>query len=73
VDEIFVQGVATSDQAERQQLYWEAAEIMNEELPYIALYSPQNVIAYNNGLHITPGNSYAYITWDIENWALAGN
>ena len=70
IDEIFELGVATSDQAERQKLYWEAAEIFNEEqAPYVYLFSPHNAVAFNKGLAgFRPASSYNFITWDMVKW-----
>ena len=50
VDDLFTQGVATTDLAERKRIYTELAVILNEELPWIYLWSSNSLYAVNNRL-----------------------
>ena len=42
--------MATTDLAERKRIYTELAVILNEELPWIYLWSPNSLYAVNNRL-----------------------
>ncbi len=41
VDELIAQGIATTDQAARTEIYQQIAEILMEELPWVCLYIGQ--------------------------------
>lgn len=45
VDELVEAGRATFNQEERRKIYWEIQAILNEELPYVFLYSIDSVAA----------------------------
>lgn len=48
VDELTEKGRSTFNQEIRKQCYWEIQEILNEELPYVFLYSTDGVSAMNH-------------------------
>ena len=70
-DELMSQGVATSDPDARQQTYWQASAILNDELPSIFYYTPSVFYGVNKGLKgLAPSADPGYVTWNIENWYL---
>lgn len=50
VDALIEAGAATGDQEERAELYAQAQEIIWEEAPWVFLYSPDNLAAYDSDL-----------------------
>jgi len=48
VDRLIERGRATFDQEERRKIYWEIQEILNRDLPYVFLYSRNNLAAHAN-------------------------
>ncbi len=69
LDELFQQGVAVSDIEERQEIYWEASAIQNEELPSLFLFTPSRFWGVNKGLGgLKPSADPGYLTWNIEEW-----
>jgi peptide/nickel transport system substrate-binding protein len=70
-DELMSQGVATSDSDARQQTYWQASAILNDELPSLFYYTPSVFYGVNKGLKgLAPSADPGYVTWNIENWYL---
>ena len=55
VDEIIEAGLATSDQAERKELYFRFQEILAEEQPYLFAYAPLVRDGMDVGLTFTDG------------------
>lgn len=51
VDELFEQGVATVDPAERQEIYAQLIEIVQEDAVYIPIFFRQSPIAYDKDLN----------------------
>lgn len=70
VDKLLDEGLETLNQEERKEIYTEFAKIMNDELPWIPLYVPNLVQAYNSNLkNYEPGifrNFYNIHNWIIE-------
>lgn len=68
-DKLIEQGAKSLDQAQRKSAYNEWAKLMNEEVPFVYLYSPNEVRAYNPNL-----KNYNYSTYtefpNIQNWYL---
>jgi glutathione transport system substrate-binding protein len=50
VDALIEAGAATGNQEERAELYAQAQEIIWEDAPWVFLYSPDNLAAYDNDL-----------------------
>ncbi len=74
VDELFVAGRATTDQAERVIIYTEVATILNEEVPWIFLWSPNANFAYNNRLVGFEPPSYVNTPmWNADKWSVSGD
>ena len=71
LDELFKQGRATTDTAQRKKVYTEAAKILNEECPWIYLWSPNSIHAYNKRLVGFKPPSYAtHFVWNAEDWSV---
>jgi peptide/nickel transport system substrate-binding protein len=68
LDELFQMGVATPDVDERQKIYFEAAEILNDELPMIWLFSPDMLIGVNAGLDDVAQVHIKNITCSAAEW-----
>ena len=66
-DELMNKGLATLDINERKEIYKEFGILMNEELPWIPLYSQNVVSAYNSKLNNYEPNTYLGF-YDVENW-----
>lgn len=72
IDELYPQGQATGDLEERKAIYTEIAQILNEECPWIWLYSPNSVYGVSRRLqgHLPP----SYIDnkfWNAEEWSVS--
>ncbi|HEX4951143.1 MAG TPA: ABC transporter substrate-binding protein [Blastocatellia bacterium] len=50
IDDLFAQASSTIDPQQRARLYFEAQEILTQDLPYFWLYEPRGVSAYNAAL-----------------------
>jgi peptide/nickel transport system substrate-binding protein len=72
LDELFPQGRSTADLNQRKQIYTEAATIMNDELPWIYLWSPNSIFAVNKRLVGFKPPSYAtHNMWNADEWTVA--
>ena len=64
VDQLFKDAVATTDKAEREALYKEAIQIIQEECVDLPIYYTTNLYAYTKGLNLTLyGNYYLVNEW----------
>ncbi|MBV8718169.1 MAG: hypothetical protein JOZ65_24130 [Chloroflexi bacterium] len=73
LDELFPQGRSTADLNQRKQIYTEAATIMNDELPWIYLWSPNSIFAVSKRLVGFKPPSYAtHDMWNAEEWTVTG-
>ena len=71
LDDLFKQGRATPDKAQRKQIYTKAAQLLNEELPWIFLYSPNAISGYNKRLQGFKPPSYGtHQVWNAEEWSV---
>ncbi|MDQ2787802.1 MAG: ABC transporter substrate-binding protein, partial [Chloroflexota bacterium] len=69
IDALLVQGRATPDRAKRKQIYTQLATILNEELPWIYLWSPNSIHGLTKRLQGFKPPSYAtHIVWNAEEW-----
>jgi peptide/nickel transport system substrate-binding protein len=72
LDELFPRGRSTADLNQRKQIYTEAATIMNDELPWIYLWSPNSIFAVNKRLAGFKPPSYAtHDMWNADEWTAA--
>ena len=70
-DELMAQAESVSDLEARQQAYWQASAILNEELPSLFTYTPSVFYGVNKGLAgLAPSADPFYLTWNIEDWRL---
>ena len=59
------------DPAERQAVYTEIAKILNDDLPWIYLWSPNSVFAFRNRLQGFAAPSYSNNKfWNAETWSV---
>ena len=73
LDELFPKGRSTADLNQRKQIYTEAATIMNDELPWIYLWSPNSIFAVSKRLTGFKPPSYAtHNMWNADEWTVAG-
>lgn len=71
LDDLFKAGRATPDQAQRTQIYTQVAQILNDELPWIFLWSPNSIYAFNKRL--VGFKPPAYVDnklWNADEWSL---
>jgi peptide/nickel transport system substrate-binding protein len=71
VDDLFKQGRTVGDLTQRKQIYTQIAQIMNEDTPWILLWSPNSIHAYNKRLVGFKPPSYAtHEVWNAEEWSV---
>jgi peptide/nickel transport system substrate-binding protein len=71
VDDLFKQGRATIDKAQRKKIYTDLALLLNDELPWLYLWSPNSVHVYNKRLQGFKPPSYAtHQVWNAEEWSV---
>jgi len=73
VDDLYAQGQSASDQTERKRIYTEVAKILNDEAPWIYLWSPNSLFAVSNRLQGFAPPSYSNNKfWNAETWTVTG-
>ena len=71
VDELFDKGLAQTDLAERAATYAEISLILNADLPFIFLWSPNSIYGVNNRLQGFSAPSYTdNKLWNAETWSV---
>ncbi len=71
VDDLFKQGRTVGDQTQRKQIYTQIAQILNDETPWILLWSPNSIHAYNKRLVGFKAPGYAtHEVWNAEEWSV---
>jgi len=71
VDDLFKQGRATTDKAMRKKIYTDLAMILNDEMPWVYLWSPNSVHVYTKRLQGFKPPSYAtHQVWNAEEWSV---
>lgn len=72
VDNLFVQGVATKDLAERKRIYTALAKILNDDLPFIPLWSPNSDFGVRQRVKGFSAPSYIKNDlWNAETWSVS--
>jgi peptide/nickel transport system substrate-binding protein len=72
VDDLFAQGQATKDINERKRIYTELAKILNDEAPWIYLWSPNSLYALSTSLqNFVPPSYNENKLWSAETWSMA--
>lgn len=69
-DELIDKATKTVDREERKQIYAEWAKLMNEEVPYVFLYSANDVRAFNPKLEGYKYSAYSVFP-NIQNWTIS--
>jgi peptide/nickel transport system substrate-binding protein len=60
----------TLDEAYRQEIFCRMAEILDEELPQILLFTTINADAYHNQLSGLQSSPNDMVTWNVADWTL---
>ena len=72
VDELYRRGREAESQEERKAIYTELAQLLNEELPSIFLWSPNTNFAYSNRLQGFKPPAYVdNRLWNVQEWSVA--
>ncbi|MDQ3695331.1 MAG: ABC transporter substrate-binding protein [Chloroflexota bacterium] len=72
VDELYAAGQATGNNEERKAAYTELAQILNADLPWIYLWSPNSLYAVSNRLQGYAAPSYIDNKfWNAETWSVS--
>ena len=70
-DALMKKANSTVDEAERSELYQQAARIENDGVPYIWLYNPDTVWAHTGKLKgFVPSGDFTSPFWNVEKWSL---
>jgi ABC-type transport system substrate-binding protein len=73
VDELYAQGQAAPTLEERRAIYTEVAQILNEEAPWVFLWSPNSLFAVSDRLQGFVAPSYTDNKfWNAETWSVSG-
>jgi peptide/nickel transport system substrate-binding protein len=73
LDQLYVEGRATNDLEERKAIYTKAAQILNDEVPAIFLWSPNSFFAVNDRVQGFMGPGYVdNRLWNVEDWTVTG-
>lgn len=73
LDALLEQGMATTDQAQREAVYAEAQRLFNEEVPIFVLYVPSTLAATSDrlqGFELNPSITDAF--WNAAEWSVSG-
>jgi len=69
-DELIEKGATTIDRNERKEIYAKWGQILNEEVPYVFLYSQNAIRAHNPKLQGYKYSAYSVFP-DIQNWTIS--
>ncbi|MEA2582070.1 MAG: peptide/nickel transport system substrate-binding protein [Thermomicrobiales bacterium] len=73
VDDLYAKGQAAPTPEERKAVYTDLAKILNDELPWIFLWSPNSLYAASNRLQGFVPPSYSDNKfWNAETWTVTG-
>jgi len=71
-DELMKQGVVVSDIDTRQEIYFQASQILNEEVPSLFFMTPDVFYGVNPSLAgVDPSPDQGYVTWNITEWTIS--
>lgn len=62
-------GLATTNQEERKEIYNDFGILMNEELPWVTLYSKDIIMAHTANLENYAPSTYTKFV-DVEKWVI---
>ncbi|WP_297427584.1 peptide-binding protein [Clostridium sp.] len=69
-DELIEKAATTIDRNERKEIYAKWGQLINEEAPYVFLYSPNAIRAHNPKLEGYKYSAYAVFP-DVQNWSIS--
>ncbi|MDI6895589.1 MAG: ABC transporter substrate-binding protein [Bacillota bacterium] len=71
IDDLYMQGCATPDRATRQQIYYEIASILNEDMPTVFFWANNEIWAVNKRVAgcKPPGTVHTF-GWDVFDWGI---
>lgn len=69
-DDLIDKATKTVDRDERKKIYGEWAQLINEEVPYVFLYSQKDIRAYNPKLQGYNYSAYSVFP-NVQNWTLS--
>jgi ABC-type transport system substrate-binding protein len=73
VDDLFAAGRATTDRDERKKIYTRVATILNDDVPWVYLWSPNSIFARSKRLVGFQPPSYAtHDMWNADEWTVTG-
>jgi peptide/nickel transport system substrate-binding protein len=69
LDKLFAQGKEVKDLTERKKIYTQVAQILNDDVPWIYLWSPNSIYGFTDNLHGFAPPSYTdNKLWNAETW-----
>jgi peptide/nickel transport system substrate-binding protein len=72
IDSLLDQAVATADQEQRRELYHQIAQIINEDVPSVFLWSPNSIYGASKRLQGFEPPSYSgSLLWNAEAWTVS--
>ncbi|HUG15815.1 MAG TPA: ABC transporter substrate-binding protein [Thermomicrobiales bacterium] len=72
IDRLYPEAQAVGDTAERKRLYTEIALILNDECPWIWLYSPNSIYGVSNRIQgFLPPSYIDNKFWNAEEWSVS--
>jgi ABC-type transport system substrate-binding protein len=72
VDELFAEGARLAGNEERKAVYTQIAQILNDEVPWIYLWSPNSIYGFRNRLQGFAAPSYVDNKfWNAETWSVS--
>lgn len=73
LDNLFAEGAATTDQKERQKIYWQASEIINKDMPFVELFRPPTAYAVSDRLTgLVAPISFRFANTSLLDWDVTG-
>jgi peptide/nickel transport system substrate-binding protein len=71
IDKLYPQAQQVKDPEERKKIYTQIAKILNDELPWIFLWSPNSLYALTDTLHgFAPPSYIDNKLWNAETWSV---
>lgn len=71
VDELYAQAKAEPDQAKRKEIYTQVAQILNADVPWVFLWSPNSIYGFSNRLQgFAPPSYIDNKLWNVEAWTV---
>jgi ABC-type transport system substrate-binding protein len=72
VDELFEEGQQSTDPEARAPIYTEIAQILNDEIPWVFLWSPNSIYGFRNRLEGFAAPSYVdNKLWNADTWRVS--